>query len=146
MTKFEPKREDFAEAVRALHAKTGLAQSMGVELISVKPGEVVAEMKLTPELTQQHGAAHAGTIASLADIVCGLAAYSLMPDGLSVVSVNINLSLMRPAKGERLRAVGRVVKAGERIYFTEAEVIVGHDPDTKPVAKVSATMTTVRNG
>ena len=56
---------------------------MKVELISVTAGEVTAEMKLTPELTQQHGVAHAGTIAALADIVCGLSAYSLMADGLS---------------------------------------------------------------
>lgn len=142
MTEFLPKRENFVDAVRALHARTGLAGSMGVELIAVAPGQVTAEMKLTPDLTQQHGVAHAGVIASLADIACGLAAYSLMPDGLSVVSVNINLSLMRPAAGERLRAVGRVVKAGERIYFTEAELFAGND---KPVARVSATMTSVRD-
>ncbi len=144
VTEFQPKREDYDDAVRALHARTGLAGSTGVELISVAPGQVTAEMKLTPDLTQQHGVAHAGAIASLADIACGLAAYSLMPVGSSVVSININLSLMRPAAGERLRAVGRVVKAGERIYFTEAELFVGDDLETKPVARVSATMTSVR--
>ena len=98
---------------------------MKVELISVTAGEVTAEMKLTPELTQQHGVAHAGTIATLADIVCGLAAYSLMAEGMSVVSVNINLSLMRPAAGVQLRAVGRVIKAGKNLFFTEAELYTG---------------------
>jgi len=146
VTEFPPKSEDYAEAVRALHAKTPLAMSMGVEVTSVKPGEVVAEMRLTPDVTQQHGVAHAGTIATLADIVCGLAAYSLMAEGVSVMSVNINISLMRPAAGERLRAVGRVIKAGKNLFFTEAEVYAGdesRESGDKLVAKVSATMTVV---
>ena len=149
MTSFQPRREDFVDAVRALHAQTGLAKSMKVELISVTAGEVTAEMKLTTALTQQHGVAHAGTIATLADIVCGLAAYSLMAEGMSVVSVNINLSLMRPAAGVQLRAVGRVIKAGKNLFFTEAELYTGDETEesyAKPGAKVSATMTSVRNG
>ena len=144
MTSFQPGREDYAEAVHALHARTPLAKSMEVRLTSVAPGEVSAEMRLTTEVTQQHGVAHAGTIATLADIVCGLAAYSLMAEGVGVMSVNINLSLLRPAEGERLRAVGRVIKAGKRIYFTEAEVYAGDDAAEALAARVSATMTSVR--
>lgn len=143
MTPFEPERPDYIEAVQALHAEVPLSATLGIELTTVKPGEVSAVLKLRPEVTQQGGVAHAGTITALADTVCGLAAFSLMPAGVGILSVNINVSLMRPAAGERLRAVGRVIKAGKRVYFTEAEVFTGDDSDEKLAAKVSATMTAV---
>jgi len=143
MTEFQPARPDFAEAVRNLHEETPLAAHMGVTLVRIEPGRVTAELILKPEHTQQHGYAHAGTIAALADVVCGLAAYSLMDEGRSVVSININLSLMRPATGERLRADGRVVKAGQKIYFTEADIYAVNHTGEKLAAKASATMTAV---
>jgi len=143
VTKFEAKRDDYGEAVRALHAGTPLAQSMGVDLTSVEPGRVTAVMPLRPEFSQQHGVAHAGALASIADMVCGLAAYSLMDEHSSVMSVNINVSLMRPAGGERLRAEGWVVKAGRKIYFTEAEIFADDGPGERLTTKVSATMTWV---
>lgn len=143
MTSFQPKREDFAEAVHTLHDAVGLSTLLGIELTTVTPGEVTATLKLKPEITQQDGVAHAGTITALADTVCGLAAYSLMPAGVGILSVNLNVALMRPGAGEYLRATGRVTKAGRRIYFTEAEVYADDGSDEKLVAKVSATMTIV---
>lgn len=146
MTPFEPERPDYVDAVHAFHDTVPLSTTLGIVLTSVKPGEVFAELKLTPKVTQQDGVAHAGTITALADTVCGLAAYSLMPEGARILSVNINVSLMRPGAGERLRAVGRVIKAGKRVYFTEAEVYAGdesEEPGEKLAAKVTATMTVV---
>ena len=90
--------------------------------------------------------AHAGTITALADTVCGLAAYSLMPAGVGILSVNLNVALMRPGAGEYLRATGRVTKAGRRIYFTEAEVYAGDGTSESSktlVTRVCATMTVV---
>ena len=146
MTNFQSRREDHIEAVHALHARVPLSATLGIELTAVTSGEVSAALKLRSELTQQDGVAHAGTITALADTVCGLAAYSLMPAGVGILSVNLNVSLMRPGTGEQLHAVGRVVKAGKRIYFTEAEVYAGDGAGEKLVAKVSATMTTVSDG
>ena len=146
MTPFEPERPDYVEAVHALHAEVPLSVTLGIAVTAVKPGEISAELKLTPKVTQQSGVAHAGAITALADTVCGLAAYSLMPAGVDVLSVNINVSLIRPGVGARLRAVGRVIKAGTRIYFTEAEVFAGDglkESGEKLAAKVSAVMTAV---
>jgi uncharacterized protein (TIGR00369 family) len=140
VTQFEPKRENYREAVEDLHARTALDNYLGVRLVSIEPGHVVAELDLIPELTQQHGFAHAGVLASIADTACGNAACSLMAEGEEVLSVNLNLSLMRPATGERLRAEGKVVKTGKRVYFTEADVFSGTDGDWKQVARVSIVM------
>ena len=140
MPRYEPKRENYRAAVEDLHARTALDRHLGMRLETIEPGHVVAELDLKPELTQQHGFAHAGVLASLADSACGNAAYSLMAEGEEVLSINLNLSLMRPAKGERLRAEGRVVKTGRRVYFTEAEVFVGTGGRWNQVAKASIVM------
>jgi uncharacterized protein (TIGR00369 family) len=143
MSTFMPERDDYAEAVRDLADRTPLARKMRLELESIEPGFVSARLPLKADVTQQHGYAHAGTLATLADIVCGLAAYSLMIKGSSVMSVNINLSLMRPGEGDYLLGRGRVVKAGKKLFFTEADLLAVDVTGERLVAKATATMTRV---
>lgn len=143
MSTFQPERDDYAEAIRQLLDRTPLTKRMRLELDSVEPGFVSARLPLNADVTQQHGYAHAGTLATLADTVCGLAAYSLMAEGSSVMSVNINLSLMRPGDGDYLLGRGRVVKAGRKLYFTEAELLAVDESGERLVAKATATMTRV---
>lgn len=145
MSLFEPKRADFAQAVSDLHKNAPLSCELGVTLDTIEPGFVSALMPCKRAVTQQHGFVHAGAIATLADIVCGLAAYTLIEADASVLSVNINLSLMRPAGGDYLRGEGRVIIAGRRIYFTEAEIIAVSKSGEKLVAKATATMTSARS-
>ena len=140
MKKYTPKHNRYREAVRELHSSAPFCAQVGIELIDIEPGAVMARAPLKPGLTQQHGYAHAGMIATLADTVCGLAAYSLMADGQSVLSSSINLSLMRPAGGEVLRACGRVIKAGNRVYYTEADIYSGNGETEQLVARAAATM------
>ena len=116
---------------------------MKIRFDKIAPGAVSASMEVKPEWTQQHGFVHAGVIATLADTVCGHAAYSLMDKEDEVLSVNMNVSLMRPAKGKRLHADGRVIKAGRRLHFTEALVFVDGSGEEEPVAKVTIVMAVV---
>lgn len=137
---FKPRRDDFVRAVNEFHDRTPLAVEYGIVLDRIEPGRVITSMPLRKELTQQDGIAHAGTLASVADVACGLAAYSLMAEGDNVLSVHFSISLMRPARGHKLKADGRVVKAGRRLYFTEAEVFAEDKAGEKLVAKAAITM------
>ena len=143
MSTFMPERDDYAEAVRELADRTPLLKKMRLELESIEPGFVSARLPLRSDVTQQHGYAHAGALATLADTVCGLAAYSMMMKGSSVMSVNINLSLMRPGDGDHLLGRGRVVKAGRKLFFTEADLLAVDESGERLVAKATATMTRV---
>jgi hypothetical protein len=64
------------------------------------------------ELTQQNGYLHAGVVTTIADSACGYAAYSLMPAGSEVLSVEFKVNLLRPAKGDRFLAHAEVIKPG----------------------------------
>jgi uncharacterized protein (TIGR00369 family) len=143
MTLFTPHRQDFKEAVQAFHEHTPFARQFKIHLDEIEPGRVVASMPMRAEFLQQTDVAHAGVLATLADIACGLAAYSLMAKDENVLSVHFSISLMRAAVGKRMRAVGRVVKPGRRLYFTEGEVFAGDDAGEKLVARAAITMAVV---
>ena len=140
MNPFKPQRPDFKQAVVAFHQHTPFALQFDISLDEIEPGRVVASMPMRAEFVQQTDVAHAGVMATLADIACGLAAYSLMAEGENVLSVHFSISLLRAAAGTRMKAVGRVVKPGRKLYFTEAEVFAGDDTGERLVAKASITM------
>lgn len=141
MAALSPKRTEYKKAVQELHNVTPLAGHLGVVLDQVGPGQVTVHMDVRAEHGQQHGYVHAGIMATLADIACGLAAYSLMAEGETVLSVNMNLSLLRPAKGGCITADARVVSAGRRLYFTEAVLFDENRSVEEPLARAAIVMT-----
>ena len=111
---FEPRvRESFA---RQLYMAT-----LGARLARVAAGEVDIELPVVPALTQQHGSVHAGAVTSVLDSAAGYAALSLMPADAGVVSVEFKVNLLEPARGERIVAEGRVLRAGRTLFTCTAE-------------------------
>lgn len=103
-------------------ARQGLMALLGAELAEVKPGLVTIHLPFRTELTQQHGYFHAGGTASIADSAGGYAGLTLFPDNSSVLTVEFKLNLMNPAQGDRLEAVGRVIKPGRTLTVCQLDV------------------------
>jgi uncharacterized protein (TIGR00369 family) len=61
-------------------------------------------------------------VTTLADTACGFAAFSLMPANAGVLTTEFKVNLLAPAAGERLVAVGRVVRPGRTLTVTQGEV------------------------
>jgi uncharacterized protein (TIGR00369 family) len=126
-----------------------LLSTLGAELIRVADGEVDIALPWSDGIQQQHGFAHAGAIATIADSACGYACLTRMPAGAAVVSVEFKINLLAPAIGERFIARGRVVRVGRTIGVATAEVIAqaASKPDAC-VALMQATMMRVepKNG
>ncbi len=81
---------------------------------------------------------------SVVDSACGYAALSVMEPGAGVLSVEFKVNLLAPAAGERLRAVGRVLKAGRTIVVCAGEVHAVREERETLVAVMQATMMAVR--
>ena len=128
------------EGVRASFDRQAFMATIGATLASVKTGEVVLELPFRDDLTQQHGTLHAGVITALADSACGYAAFSLMPEGHAVLSVEFKTNLLAPARGERFVATARVVKAGRTLTVCTAEVVGVAKGEEALVAVMQATM------
>jgi uncharacterized protein (TIGR00369 family) len=73
---------------------------------------------------------HAGAITAVADSACGYAAASLMPADRDVLTVEFKVNLLSPARGDRFRATGEVVRAGRTLTVCSAEVVAWADNGT----------------
>lgn len=136
---------NYEERVRASFAAQAFMGTLGAELESIAPGEVVIILPYRPDLTQQHGFLHAGAIATVADSACGYAALTLMEPGSAVLSVEFKINLLAPARGSHFRAVGHVVRAGRTLTACEAEVRALAEDSESLVATMQSTMISLRD-
>jgi uncharacterized protein (TIGR00369 family) len=118
-------------------------RTLSASLEGVAPG--VVEIALIPgsAVSQQHGFVHAGALAAIADTAAGYAALSLMPPGAGVLTTEFKINLLAPAAGERIRARGRVIKAGRTLTLAQTEVFSETAGREKLVALLTATLITV---
>lgn len=100
-------------------ARSGFSAWLDVEPLKVWEGESELVLNLRPEMTQHHGYAHGAIVGLMADNACAWAGASVAGD---VVTGGYTIDFLRPAKGERLRAKGHVVKAGKRQVVVRADV------------------------
>lgn len=128
------------QRVRDSFARQEFMRTLGAELITVAPGAIEIRLPIRPALLQQHGFAHAGVVASIADSACGYAALSLMGQDDDVVSVEFKLNLLAPAVGEHLVARARVVRSGKRLTVTTCDVYALARGEEKCVATFLGTM------
>ncbi len=117
---------------------------IGARLSLVEPGVVEITLPYRADLTQQHGYLHAGVVTTIADSACGYAAYSLMPLGSEVLSVEFKVNLLRPAQGARFVARAEVIKAGRTLSVVRADVFAVRDDERDLVATMQGTMICVR--
>jgi uncharacterized protein (TIGR00369 family) len=135
-----------AARVRDSFGKQSIMTTIGAEVSSVKSGEVEIVLPFSDKVLQQHGFIHAGAVATIADSACGYAALSVMPRDAAVLTVEFKINLLSPAKGERLRAVGRVVRAGKKLVIAAGEVFAEEGGRSKQVALITATLMVVETG
>jgi uncharacterized protein (TIGR00369 family) len=135
--------DDIGARVRDSFARQTIMTTIGAAVSSVKPGEVEIVLPFSGGILQQHGFVHAGAIATIADSACGYAALTAMPRDAAVLTTEFKIHLLSPAKGERLRAVGRVVRAGRKLVVTMGEVFADAAGASKQVALITASMMVV---
>lgn len=140
MRPFQTEDPDFQQRVRENFARQHVMQLIGAELRRVEPGAVDIVLPYRQDLTQQDGYIHAGILTTVADSACGYAAFTLMPAGAAVLSVEFKVNLLRPAAGEMFAAEARVVKAGKTLTVTGCDVYGRIAGETKLVATMLATM------
>ncbi|MHC2990555.1 thioesterase [Pontibacter sp. HJ8] len=117
---------------------------MGFKVTKIEVGRVEGELLLEQRHRQHKGFTHGGVIATLADIVAGFAAVSLVPKDHHVVTAEIKVSYFHPGLGDKLLAKGFVLKQGRKLNFCEAEVYaVKGDEEPLLIAKASTSMATI---
>jgi uncharacterized protein (TIGR00369 family) len=129
MEAFTPRQDDYENAVRDMFDSIPFYRTLGITLDTIEPGFIIVRMPKTESVSQQNGFFHAGALTALADAAGGTAAATLLAEGENILSVNFGVSLLRPARADRLRAEGRVIKAGRRLFVAEAEIFADSTSD-----------------
>jgi uncharacterized protein (TIGR00369 family) len=137
---YTPADPDFEQRVRSSFAQQSAMTLLGASLTLVEPGTVEITLPFRSDLTQQHGYVHAGVLTAIADTACGYAAYTLMPAGTEVLSVEFKMNLLRPAAGERFVARATVLKPGRTLTVTRADVLAFGTAGSTLVAAMQATI------
>src|SRR5256714_9218775 len=114
-----PADPHFASRVRESFARQKAMALIGASLGVVTPGAVEIALPFRDDLTQQKGFVHGGIIGMIADTACGYAAFSLMPAGCSLVTVEYKINVLAPAQ-RSLVAKGQVVKPGRTLTVARA--------------------------
>src|SRR5580765_896473 len=135
-----PPNLNFAAEVAASFAQQAIMKTIGARLSLVLPGVVEITLPYRQDLTQQNGYLHAGIVTTIADSACGYAAFSLMPQGSGVLSVEFKVNLLRPAKGENFLARAEVIKAGRTLTVVRADVFAQTENKRTLVATMQGTM------
>jgi uncharacterized protein (TIGR00369 family) len=137
---FQPKDPGYAQRVRASFGRQAAMATIGATLAEVEPGRVVIELPWAQPLTQQHGFLHAGMVATALDSACGYAGFSLMPAEAAVLTIEYKINLLAPAKGERFRMEGLVIKPGRTVTVAEGKAFAIEGGREKLIATMNCTL------
>jgi uncharacterized protein (TIGR00369 family) len=110
------------QRVLASFERQGMMLHLGAHLLQVGPGLCVVDLPYSDKITQQQGGFHGGAMGALADIAGGYAALTVAPVDAEVTTVEYKINFLAALRGGRLRATGRVMRAGKRIIVTSALV------------------------
>lgn len=116
---------------------------MNFNLNVIEAGRMEGILEIEPIHFQQDGFVHGGVIATIADIVAGFSAVSLVAEDQGVVTGEIKVSYFTRPEGKKIRAVGKVIKAGKRMNFCEAEIYDLNAQGEKLIAKATTSMITI---
>ena len=113
------------------------AKLMGATFVSMDEETQTVEMAFTPPegFANMRGCVQGGLLAGFMDEAMGAAVF-LGTGGKLQLSLDINLSLLRPVAMGKITVKARPVKPGRRITFVEAELF---DHTGKLCARATAT-------
>ena len=120
-----------------------MMSTFGAQLDDVAPGTATLSAPILPGSRQQQGFAHAALTFGLGDSAAGYAALTTIPEDQEVVTAEIKINLIAPARGDRLIARGRVIKPGRRLIVVTSEVASVSNGDETLVAILQGTMVPV---
>jgi uncharacterized protein (TIGR00369 family) len=123
MTKKMSKEEKrITEMVRQRIKESRSTELLGFDVESVYAGRAIFRLDVKPNHKQIHGVVHGGILAALADTTAAIAAYTVIPRGTEIATVELSINYLEPVPGGRIKADARVLRAGRNFVVTECEI------------------------
>lgn len=114
--------ESLQAKARQVFAEVPFIKLLGIELLELRPGEAVLQLKMRDELRQPYGILHGGATASLIDTATAFAVITVLPDGEKASTVDLTVHYLRPVINETITCTAKIVRAGKRLLTVSADV------------------------
>ena len=131
--------------IEASFAKQGLMRTFQASINKLEHGALEISMPYSDAVSQQHGFFHGGAIGALADTACGYAAISMIGEDEAALTAEYKINLLAPADGDRLIAVGSIIKSGRTLIVCQGDVFIEKDGKRKLCAFMLMTRCVVKN-
>lgn len=126
--------EDFSDKLREAFSETPLHKLLDLDFVQIDPEKVIVEMPVAASALNSGGNLHGGAIATLIDVAGGTAAAqnsSFEPGKNTIVTADMHVRYLGRARGPKVRAEARVLRAGRQLVVVECRVL---DDDGRMIA------------
>jgi len=120
--KMSAEEKRVTELVRARMRESKSTELLGFDVESVHDGRAVFLLDVKPIHKQIHGVVHGGILAALADTTAAIAAYTAVPRGVELATLELKINYLEPVPGGRVKADARVLRAGRNFVVTECDI------------------------
>ena len=105
-----------------LMAMIPFGRTLGMELVSATPEEVIGRLAWREELCTTGGALHGGALMSLADNLGGVCAYLNLPAGAGTATISSSTNFLRGVREGNVTATTRPLRVGRTVIVVQTEL------------------------
>jgi 1,4-dihydroxy-2-naphthoyl-CoA hydrolase len=120
--KLTKEEQRITELVRKRMKESLSSELLGFDVESVHAGRAIFRLDVQPRHKQIHGVVHGGILAALADTTGAIAAYTAVPKGVELATLELKINYLEPVPGGRVTAEAKVLRAGRNFIVTECDI------------------------
>jgi len=117
-TRLDPKE------IESFISTLAFVREYAIRVASAAPGEVVIELPFDDRFSGPPGQFPASMVGTAGDVAAVSSCLSLLPRGWAVATLDFTIKMTGIARGEKLRAKGRVLQAGRTNSVGAADVYI----------------------
>ncbi len=119
------------QALTELLAAVPFIATLGIEVVSARPEEVIGRLAWRTELCTAGGVLNGGALMSLADNMGGTCAFLNLPAGAGTATISSSTNFLRGIRDGHVTATSRPLRVGRSVIVVETEL---RDDDGRLVA------------
>ena len=95
---------------------------MGIDVCSFGNGQAELSMEVRPDMLNGAGWLQGGLYTALCDEAMALALFTSLSEGECIATISESTSYLQGVRGGKILAIGKVIKKGRQVAFTEGFV------------------------
>ncbi len=105
-------------------SRLAFIREYGIKVLALAPGAVTVELPFDERFSGPPGQFPASMVGAIGDVAAVSSCLSLLPIGWGIATIDFTVKMTGVAKGERLRAKGRVLQNGHGVSVGATDVFI----------------------